>query len=180
MEPPQPPPPPELPPAPTEAPADAAPPDLGSLAPDFDPEAPLGIPGLVPPPEIALTEPGPPVPDPTRARRPAPRPDTEATVEPEAAPSAPAAGERRLRGRGARRHRPRPGLPAAARDRGIVGTARIKLTIARNGRLIEARLLQSSGSPALDAASLAAARTARLPAGPGRAARRALPLRGGA
>ncbi len=181
--------PPAAPPDQTEAPAEEALPDLGSLAPGFDAEAPLGIPGFgaPPPPEIALTEPEPPTPDPTRAHRPAPRPEIQTTTEPEAAPSAPAAGEAgaasassagaaasaaaAARNAGyeaevrAAIARARV-YPQRDRDRGIVGRVRITLTIARSGRLVDVRLLQSSGAPSLDAAGLAAARNARIPPAP--------------
>ena len=56
--------------------------------------------------------------------------------------------------------------PAVARDRGITGSARLHVVIARDGRLINARILRSSGSQILDRAGLDAAQRARLPAAP--------------
>ena len=48
----------------------------------------------------------------------------------------------------------------------MVGTARVEITLDRAGRLLLARLLRSSGSAAIDRASLDAALAARLPAAP--------------
>jgi protein TonB len=56
--------------------------------------------------------------------------------------------------------------PAVARDRGIEGKARLIVVVGRDGRLVNARLVRSSGFGALDSATLAAARNARLPAPP--------------
>ncbi|MFO1208452.1 MAG: TonB family protein [Amaricoccus sp.] len=47
-----------------------------------------------------------------------------------------------------------------------VGAARLEVSVARDGRLLQARLLVSSGSPLLDRAALAAARQAELPPAP--------------
>jgi protein TonB len=56
--------------------------------------------------------------------------------------------------------------PTVARDRGIEGKARLIVVVGRDGRLVNARLVRSSGFGALDSATLAAARNARLPAPP--------------
>ena len=57
--------------------------------------------------------------------------------------------------------------PAVARDRGIAGTARLLVTISRDGRLLGARVLDSSGSAVLDQASVRTAKSAgRFPAAP--------------
>jgi protein TonB len=56
--------------------------------------------------------------------------------------------------------------PPAEREARIAGTTRIEVSVARDGRLLQARVAESSGSEALDGASLAAARRARLPAAP--------------
>ncbi|HEY4847102.1 MAG TPA: energy transducer TonB [Methylocella sp.] len=51
--------------------------------------------------------------------------------------------------------------PEAARARGEQGTVRLGLTIGRNGQVISARLIGSSGSSILDQAALEMARNAR-------------------
>jgi protein TonB len=56
--------------------------------------------------------------------------------------------------------------PRAARERNVAGRARLFVVVARDGKLVNARLMRSSGFGALDAASLSAARNARLPAAP--------------
>jgi protein TonB len=53
--------------------------------------------------------------------------------------------------------------PEAARARGEQGTVRLALMIGRGGHVISARLIGSSGSPALDQAALEMARTASGP-----------------
>ena len=54
----------------------------------------------------------------------------------------------------------------ATGDRAVGGAARLEVGVARDGRLLQARLVGSSGSPLLDRAALAAARQARLPPAP--------------
>jgi len=56
--------------------------------------------------------------------------------------------------------------PAQARERGLTGTAELDLTIARDGRLIAARVVRGSGSDLLDRAALATAERAAFPAAP--------------
>ena len=56
--------------------------------------------------------------------------------------------------------------PEAARERGIAGAARLEVRVGRTGRLLEVKLLRSSGDPLLDAAGIEAARRATLPAAP--------------
>ena len=141
-----------------------------SLAPAFDTEAPLGIDQTV---RLA------PVLPPPRRTPPA------ATEPPSAAPPSVAGNAGRARetragadGRAAVATGADYGMavraaivkarvyPRVARDRGLVGEARLLVMVDRSGRLINARLLRSSGSRTLDDAALAAARNARLPAAP--------------
>jgi protein TonB len=152
-----------------------------SLAPAFDPEHPLGPPGqavaTLPPPAAA---PEPPTLAPATASRPRPRPEvaTAAPAPDGAAGSAdraavggapgPSAADLRA-GLAAGVHAALAAAqtyPPRARDRGIAGAATLNLTVTRAGRLVAARLVGPSGSDALDAASLAAARNARYPAAP--------------
>ena len=56
--------------------------------------------------------------------------------------------------------------PPAAKGRGLMGTARVYLDVARDGSLLQAGLMTSSGSASLDRAALAAAERARFPAAP--------------
>lgn len=56
--------------------------------------------------------------------------------------------------------------PPAARRRGVEGQVGLVAVVAREGRLVTARVARSSGDEALDRAALAAARAARLPAAP--------------
>jgi TonB family protein len=57
-------------------------------------------------------------------------------------------------------------MPRAARDRGIAGTARLEVSLQRDGRLARVRLAAPSGSGVIDAAALAAARRAVMPPPP--------------
>jgi len=66
--------------------------------------------------------------------------------------------------------------PASARMMGVTGRARVQLQY-RSGSLLGLDLLQSSGTPSLDDAALAAARTARYPAAPPEIGGRTLLLR---
>ena len=182
------------PPAPSPAPPPALPPGATlpppepepdpTLAPAFDPEAPLGLGGtdalslVAPPPpslEQRLAQPPEPRPGPADAEAaeaaalsaPAPPPDAAAPPPPSAAPTrrqgAPRAGfEADVRAAILRAKV----YPDAARARGIEGAARLEIGIARDGRLLQTKLLRSSGDPQLDAAALAAARRARLPTAP--------------
>jgi protein TonB len=178
---PEPAPPPPEPPRAAPAPAPPPPaeppePALPDLAP-FNPDAPLGI---VRPAETA------PPPEPStlsRATRPRPRPapPDEAAARTATAPvsgtgqagaggAAPvAAGTRAL---DAYQAAVRAAIeraqvmPRAARDRGISGTARLEVSLQRDGRLARVRLAAPSGSGVIDAAALAAARRAVLPTPP--------------
>jgi protein TonB len=61
--------------------------------------------------------------------------------------------------------------PESARSRGIQGVVEVEFTIDRGGRVVALRVVQSSGSPALDAEALATLRRANpLPAPPAQAA----------
>jgi protein TonB len=172
---------PEPPPAPEDPDAEL----LGeaiSLAPAFDPEHPLGPPGqavaTLPPPAAAPERPA--TLAPATAPRPRPRPEAaRAAPTPDGAGGAadraavggtpgPSAADLRA-GLAAGVHAAlaaAQSYPPRARDRSIAGAATLNLTVTRAGRLVAARLVRSSGSEALDAASLAAARNARYPAAP--------------
>lgn len=104
--------------------------------------------------------------------RPSPPPSTPAAASPggagtaasagDAAPTAAEAETARL-GYGASIRAAiarRQNYPAVARDRGIAGAATLRVRVARDGRLMDVRVAGSSGSQALDAASLDAARAA--------------------
>ena len=56
--------------------------------------------------------------------------------------------------------------PRSAARRGVVGSARVEVTVGRDGRLRGARLLRSSGSASLDRATRDAVLGASLPAAP--------------
>ncbi|HET9068479.1 MAG TPA: TonB family protein, partial [Amaricoccus sp.] len=93
-------------------------------------------------------------------------PDAEAEPEPEAAPADLALlRERHMRALSAAVVRARV-YPPAAKGRGLMGTARVYLVIGRDGSLLEAGLVTTSGSASLDRAALEAARRARFPAAP--------------
>lgn len=141
---------------------DAAPPD--SLAGDFDPAAPLGFPTLstdAPVPGRAPDSP----PDKKPSRR---APSAEASsLQGDAGEDAASAGAFADYGASVRAAVKRVQIyPKIARDRGLFGTARVTLTLAPDGRLESVRLVRSSGSKALDDASLAAVRNARMPMPP--------------
>ena len=57
--------------------------------------------------------------------------------------------------------RAEPAYPRAARLAGVEGVVRLRLSLDAEGRLVAAEIATSSGSPALDAAALAAARASR-------------------
>jgi protein TonB len=141
-------------------PAEPPPAPTPTLAPGFDPQRPLGIgetadAAAAPPPSEGTV-------------RPRPRPSAPGTEE--AALSLPVADPAELQARYWRAVQAavaRARLdPPAVRDRGVVGMTRIELTVGRDGRLHQARLLRSSGSAALDRASLDAALAAQIPAAP--------------
>ena len=127
------------PPAPEEAPESAA---LPTLAPAFDPEAPLGL------------DPRPAAGD-LPAHRPRPRAGPAAAPSPADPDLAAAAFEAAVRAAVAER----AGAPAGE----VGGTVRLALIVNREGRLLAARLLAGSGSAGLDRAAIEAARTALLP-----------------
>ena len=56
--------------------------------------------------------------------------------------------------------------PPTARRRGLMGTVRVYLEVARDGSLLQAGLMTSSGTVTLDRAALEAAQRARFPAAP--------------
>jgi periplasmic protein TonB len=53
--------------------------------------------------------------------------------------------------------------PEPAREQGEEGTASVRFTVARDGRVLAVSLVQGSGSGLLDAAALALLRDARVP-----------------
>jgi TonB family protein len=161
-------------PAPVEPPAPAPAPSLApSLAPAFDAAAPLGL-DTDAPSRLAV-EPPPRPRRPPPAERPATLPapaglagraaETRAgSAALGAAPSAAAAPDYGMAVRAAiAKARV---YPRVARDRGLVGESRLLVIVDRDGRLVNARLLRSSGSRTLDEAALGAARNARLPTAP--------------
>jgi periplasmic protein TonB len=56
--------------------------------------------------------------------------------------------------------------PRAALDRGITGSLRLRVRVSREGRVLGAGVVRSSGAVVLDRAALEAARRARVPAAP--------------
>ena len=141
------------------------------LAP-FDPASPLGLPTLradaplpTAPERIEMPPPRP------AASRPA-RPPASTAARPGDAGAAPrTAGEAAAR-MASFEAAVREAIaaaqvyPAVARDRGISGTTRLHVSVGRDGRLLNARILRSSGAQVLDRAGLDAAQRARLPAAP--------------
>ena len=133
-----------------------------SLAPAFDPQAPLGL------TEDTTSSPGA---DPVRPATAVPPRAADVSQVPPATgdPTAPddRSGAREgyeaavraavLRARG---------YPGLARERGLAGSVRVGIMLGRQGRLLTARLVRSSGSRTLDDAALAAVRDARYPAAP--------------
>jgi protein TonB len=153
-------------PAPAPEPSPAAPPapepeleppvaeEPASLAPAFDPAAPLGLAG-----DGAALRP---------ADRPRPRRGDAPAREAAVAPWSGEAAALRSRYEEAVRtavERARS-YPEVARARGLEGSVRLHLILTREGRLLAAQLVRSSGAQTLDRAGLAAARDARLPAAP--------------
>ncbi len=124
-----------------------APEDFG-LAPAFDPASPLGFPTTAEPAPDLLAD--------------APDPFAEEPVPP---PDAAVLRDRHLQALAAAVLRARV-YPPAARGGGLMGTARLYLEVARDGSLVEVRLMASSGSASLDRAAVEAARRARLAAAP--------------
>jgi protein TonB len=51
-----------------------------------------------------------------------------------------------------------PDYPELARQQGLTGTTQVKVTLAETGTVVDAQVYASSGSPALDAAAIAAAK----------------------
>lgn len=119
-----------------------------TLAPSFDAASPLGLPAPVgtPPPEAVPADPG-------------------ALPAPEAAPDLGLLRARHMQALAAAVLRARV-YPPAARGRGVMGTAQVYLEVGRDGGLLQAGLMSSSGAASLDRAALEAARRARFPAAP--------------
>jgi protein TonB len=145
-----------------EAPAEPEPPlpvpEEIDLAPGFDTASPLGL--SAPAGTPAAPPQGP------RARPDGLDPFTDGDLVDEEPPADLAvARERHLASLQAAVLRARI-YPPAARGRGLIGVARLYLVVARDGTLIEVRLMASSGSATLDRAAVEAARRARWPSAP--------------
>jgi protein TonB len=135
------------PPEPEPEPPAPAPEHL-DLAPSFDAASPLGF--------------G----DPAGAAPPEPEPEAAGPEAEDAAPAELALmRERHMRALSAAVLSARI-YPPAAKGRGLMGTARVYLEVGRDGSLLEAGLMSTSGSASLDRAALEAARRARFPPAP--------------
>jgi protein TonB len=168
-------------------------PEPETLAPAFDPVAPLALnapdPLAIPleaPPEplpdltsllrlpasTTLETVAPPPPRPASHRPPAPSATATATPTTAATPRAASAPEAGAEAVADYRAAVRAAVaraqvyPRAARSRGVEGAAVLHLALGPDGRLRNARIAQSSGAAVLDRACLDAARNARLPAPP--------------
>ncbi|MCA3308168.1 MAG: energy transducer TonB [Roseomonas sp.] len=158
-----PPPPPPMPPPPAVAAAPLPPPPLPvDLAEVMLPPPPPPAPVAEPPPELAEKPPGPPheVAEAPPERRPPPQQRARQTAAPQPVRlNAALQGMESftLEGRtsppealDAARNR-RPNYPEASRRRGEQGVVRVELLVDPNGRVVDVRLLESSGFSALDA-----------------------------
>ena len=140
------------PPAPEPEPEAVPPsPDAFTLSPSFDAAAPLGMAPAVP--EVA----------PTVEAAPAAEEAEEEADEEAPDPGILRAAHMEALSRAVVRART---YPPAAKGRGLMGTARLYLEVGRDGRLMQAGLMSSSGSVSLDLAALDAAGKARFPAAP--------------
>ena len=164
----------------TPGPGEGSAPAERSLAPGFDAVAPLGLPSTDGEPSAAVRS------------APRPRPRSQADALETAAPSDALEPAPQQSGNAGHADRTAAGVggtlgadaesalaayaaevhaaiaraqvyPQIARDRGLVGSVRLRVLTRRDGRLINAWLLGSSGSETLDRAALAAARDAQLP-----------------
>ena len=158
------------------------------LVPAFDPEAPFGLGIDATGDALSLLAPEPRSMESRLDYPPQPRPDgpdqevaAEALAAPEpppvlvpSAPAPPAAATSRPQApsRAGFEAEIRAAIakakvyPDAARERGIEGAAQLEISVARDGHLLQTKLLRSSGDPQLDAAALGAARNAMLPPAP--------------
>ncbi|MCA3344865.1 MAG: energy transducer TonB [Roseomonas sp.] len=165
-----PPPPPPMPPPPAVAAAPLPPPPLPvDLAEVMLPPPPPPAPVAEPPPELAEKPPGPPheVAEAPPERRPPPQQRARQTAAPQPVRlNAALQGMESftLEGRtsppealDAARNR-RPNYPEASRRRGEQGVVRVELLVDPNGRVVDVRVLESSGFSALDAAAVQAVR----------------------
>ena len=165
-----PPPPPPMPPPPAvvEAPPPPPPPPV-DLAEVMLPPPPPPAPVAEPPPELAEKPPEPPreVAEAPPERRPPPRQSAPQTAAPQPVRlNAALQGMESftLEGRttppeaaDAARNR-RPNYPEASRRRGEEGVVRVELLVDPSGRVVDVRVLESSGFSALDAAAVEALR----------------------
>ena len=163
---PPPPPPMPLPPAVAEAPPPPPPVDLAEV---MLPPPPPPAPVAEPPPELVEKPPEPPreVAEAPPERRPPPRQSAPQTAAPQPVRlNAALQGMESftLEGRttppeaaDAARNR-RPNYPEASRRRGEQGVVRVELLVDPNGRVVDVRVLESSGFSALDAEAIKAVR----------------------
>lgn len=135
-----------LPPEESEPEPPPAAPESIDLAPAFDATSPLGFPEFGATVPEAEAEPPP-------------------VAEEEIPPDPGELRERHLRALARAIERARV-YPPAAVGRGLMGTAGLYIEVGRDGGLIEARLVASTGSASLDRAALDAVRRAKLPAAP--------------
>jgi periplasmic protein TonB len=134
-----------IPPAPIETKIIAAPPPKQiALPPPPPPKLALPPPPFIPPPEIKIAPPPPP-PQSTA-------PTVITTVKP------PTPVPVRVMPHLDQRHSTQPEYPPQARRLGEQGTVLLQVLVGVDGRVLEAKLLQSSGFPRLDQAALAGAK----------------------
>lgn len=152
-----------------DAPPAVAAPDVSrpdSFADDFDPAAPLGLPTAPAPAPVPPRSPEAPRGATSAPSRPAPAAEASSRRG-DAGEDASSAGLFNDYGAAVRAAVERVKVyPKIARDRGLFGTAHVTVTLAPNGRLESVRLIRSSGAKALDDATLAAVRNARMPVPP--------------
>lgn len=128
------------------------PPELAPSAPAVEPAAAEEVPAVrEPEPLPRRLEPG--LSPPTGAHRAAPRPPATRPMQPAAVPASTETGP--VPPRPVAGNLP-PGYPPAALQRGVEGLVLVRLEVGPDGRVRGAEVLESSGSPLLDEAALAA------------------------
>lgn len=118
----------------------------------------------VAPPAMVAAAPSPPSLSPVRAPSADPgfsAPPRPLPVEAALAAAAPAAPAAAMMEPPRFLSRAEPPYPRSSRRAGVEGTARVRLQLGSDGTLLAATIAASSGSPALDAAALEAARASR-------------------
>ena len=152
------------PPAPEPPPPELPTPIPPEPAPELPPPPPP--PDSIPEPAPAPEKPRPPAPAPKRETKPAPKPapakQSAATPE-RGSPSGTAGAPPSKPGRGDNSHatwrnKVKPTYPEAARAARLTGSVQIQVNVNALGQPSGARVVRSSGSPALDEAALRAAR----------------------